>query len=126
MQESNVKAGLKFLHQTADVIFAVLYCDAICHCWTSTASIALRQAAAAQWRRPVHNCAVARSRPRIDALQAEASKWAEKRDAYAQESQKASGHTAEMQAAAEEASQQLDRLKAEIAQAKKHLLALER
>lgn len=60
------------------------------------------------------------------ALQSEASKWAEKRDAYAQQSQKASVHTAEMQSAAEEATQQLNRLKDDIAQAKKHLLALER
>ena len=74
----------------------------------------------------MQKCAVASSSPRTTALQAEASKWAEKRDAYAQESQKASGHTAEMQSAAEDASQQLGKLKAEIAQAKKHLLAIER
>lgn len=59
-------------------------------------------------------------------LQTEASKWAEKRDAYAQESHKASLHTAEMQSGAEKAAQQLTRLRDDIAQAKKQLLALER
>jgi len=59
-------------------------------------------------------------------LQAEASKWAEKRDAYAQDSQKATIHTAEVQAAAETAGQELDRLQANIAQAKKRLAALDR
>ena len=59
-------------------------------------------------------------------LQSEASKWAEKRDAYAQESHKASQHTSEMQSAAEEATQELTRLKDDIAHAKKQLLALER
>ncbi len=59
-------------------------------------------------------------------LQAEASKWAEKRDAYAHDSQKASEHTAEMDAAAGEAEQKLERLHADIAQAKKRLTALDR
>lgn len=59
-------------------------------------------------------------------MQSEASKWAEKRDAYAQQSQKASVHTVEMQSAADEATQQLNRLRDDTAQAKKHLLALER
>lgn len=59
-------------------------------------------------------------------LQSEASKWAEKRDAYAQESHKASLYTTEMQSAAEKATLQLTRLRDDIAQAKKQLLALER
>lgn len=58
--------------------------------------------------------------------QAEASKWAEKRDTYAQDSQKAAVHTAELQAAAEEAGHVLDRLKADIDQAKNCLVALDR
>ena len=59
-------------------------------------------------------------------LQSEASQWARKRDAYAQETHKATLHTAEMQSAAQEATQELTRLKDDIAQAKKQLLALER
>ncbi|KAA6418981.1 MAG: hypothetical protein FRX49_11084 [Trebouxia sp. A1-2] len=62
----------------------------------------------------------------VEELKAEASKWAEKRDAYAHDSQKASVHTAEMEAAAGEAEQKLERLNADIAQAKKRLTALDR
>ena len=59
-------------------------------------------------------------------MQAEARKWAEKREAHAQDSQQAACHKAELEEAAEQASIELARLKADIAQAKKQLLALER
>ena len=59
-------------------------------------------------------------------LQAEASRWADKRDVYARDSQKAAEQTAETQAASEEASQELERLQADVAHARTRLLALVR
>ena len=60
----------------------------------------------------------------ITALQAEASKWAEKRDAYAQDSQKVAAQMTEVHAAAEAAADELDRLKADIAHAQERLTAV--
>lgn len=62
----------------------------------------------------------------VEEAKAEASKWAEKRDAYARDSQQAAEHAAEMQAASHTASQKLERLQADVGHAKTRLVALER
>ena len=59
-------------------------------------------------------------------LQAEAHKWAEKKETHAQESQQAAFRKEELECAAQEASHELARLKEGVAQAKKQLQALER
>lgn len=59
-------------------------------------------------------------------LQAEAHKWAEKREAHAQQSQQAACRKAELEVAVDEATQELSRLKHDVQQTKKQLLALER